>query len=101
MDAHGLAGDADAYRILEHTTDTDLPHLPGKAIEHGQSWRPGTDESYTWDESYTMPENLFWRTSAGRENDIARWARSIWMMIISALWQRDAATSQDAMHTAT
>src|ERR1700681_58236 len=59
MDAHGLAGDADAYRILEHTTDTALPHLPGKAIEHGHSWRPGTDESYTWDESYTMPENLF------------------------------------------
>jgi DUF1680 family protein len=59
MDSHQLAGDPDAYRILEHTTDTALPFLPGKAIEHGQSWRPGTDESYTWDESYTMPENLF------------------------------------------
>ena len=59
IDSHQLAGDPDAYRILEHTTDTALPHLPGKAIEHGKSWRPGTDESYTWDESYTMPENLF------------------------------------------
>jgi hypothetical protein len=59
MDAQRLAGDADAHRILEHTTDTALPHLPGHAIEHGQSWRPGTYESYTWDESYTMPENLF------------------------------------------
>ncbi len=59
MDSHRLAADPDAYRILDHTTDTALPHLPGKAIEHGRSWRPGTDESYTWDESYTISENLF------------------------------------------
>lgn len=59
MDSHRLAGDPDAFRILEHTTDVALPHLPGKAIEHGRIWRPGKDESYTWDESYTVPENLF------------------------------------------
>jgi uncharacterized protein len=59
IDSHQWAGDPDAFRILEHTTDTALPFLPGKAVEHGKSWRPGTDESYTWDESYTMPENLF------------------------------------------
>ena len=54
-----MLGDPDALAILEKTTQTATPHLPGKAIEHGKSWRPGTDESYTWDESYTMPENLF------------------------------------------
>ena len=59
IDSHRYVGDPDAFRILEHTTDTALPHLPGKAIEHGVSWRPGMDETYTWDESYTMPENLF------------------------------------------
>jgi DUF1680 family protein len=59
IDAHTLVGDPDAFSILQKTTDTALPHLPKQAIEHGQSWRPGTDESYTWDESYTMPENLF------------------------------------------
>jgi uncharacterized protein len=59
IDSHQLAGDPDAFRILERTTDTALPHLPGKAIEHGHVWRPGKDESWTWDESYTMPENLF------------------------------------------
>jgi DUF1680 family protein len=59
MDSHRLAGDPEAFRILEHTTDTALPGLPGKAIEHGKSWRPGTDYSYTWDESYTNSENLF------------------------------------------
>ena len=59
MDSHKYAGDPDAFAILEKTTDTALPHLPKQAIEHGQSWRPGKDESWTWDESYTMPENLF------------------------------------------
>ncbi len=59
MDSHRLAGDPDAYRILEHTTDIALPHLPGKAIEHGRNWRPGKDESYSQDESYTISENLF------------------------------------------
>jgi len=59
IDSHTLVGDPDALAILEHTTDVALPHLPKTAIEHGVSWRPGTDESYTWDESYTISENLF------------------------------------------
>ena len=59
IDSHKYVGDPDALAILQKTTDTALPHLPQKAIEHGQLWRPGKDESYTWDESYTMPENLF------------------------------------------
>ncbi len=59
IDSHKYAGDPDAFAILQKTTETALPHLPPHAIEHGQSWRPGKDESYTWDESYTMPENLF------------------------------------------
>ena len=59
IDSHSLAHDPDAYRILEHTTNTALPHLPGRAIEQGINWRPGKDESYTWDESYTISENLF------------------------------------------
>ncbi len=60
IDSHKYAGDPDAFAILQKTTDTALPHLPPHAIEHGQSWRPEKhDESWTWDESYTMPENLF------------------------------------------
>jgi len=59
IDSHKYVGDPDAYRILDHTTDVALPHLPGKAIEHGKPWRPGKDESFTWDESYTNSENLF------------------------------------------
>ena len=61
IDSHKYLGDPDAFAILEETTKAALPHLPGKAIEHGQSWRAGhvKDDSYTWDESYTMSENLF------------------------------------------
>jgi uncharacterized protein len=59
IDSHKYAGDPDAFAILEKTTDVAMQHLPKHAIEHGQSWRPGKDESWTWDESYTMPENLF------------------------------------------
>ena len=59
IDSHKYAGDPDAFAILEKTTDTALPHLPKKAVEHGQHWRSNPDVSYTWDESYTMPENLF------------------------------------------
>lgn len=59
IDAHQYIGDPDAYSILERTTDTALPHLPRKAIEHGRRWRENPGEGYTWDESYTISENLF------------------------------------------
>src|SRR6202158_3066268 len=59
IDSHVYLGDPDAYSILERTTNTALPHLPGKAVEHGQRWRENPAEGYTWDESYTISENLF------------------------------------------
>ena len=62
IDSHTLAHDPQALAILEQTTNTALPHLPGHAIEHDVPWRTDPDKqdpSWTWDESYTMPENLF------------------------------------------
>jgi len=59
IDSYKYAGDTQAWAILSKTTDTAVPHLPGHAVEHGTNWRPGKDESWSWDESYTMPENLF------------------------------------------
>ena len=59
IDSHQFAEDPDALAILDHTTEVALPHLPKAAVEHGVVWRPGTDESWTWDESYTISENLF------------------------------------------
>jgi uncharacterized protein len=67
IDAHQFAGDPKAFEILKQTTDAALPHLPDKAVDREQSWRPGKDLSYNWDESYTLPENLFlaYRRGAG------------------------------------
>ena len=60
LDSHTYVKDPQALEILEHTTNTALPHLPGHAVEHGVPWRKDKDDpSWTWDESYTMPENLF------------------------------------------
>lgn len=59
IDSHKYVGDPDALKILDRTTDTALPHMPKHAIEHGVAWRPNKDFSWTWDESYTISENLF------------------------------------------
>jgi hypothetical protein len=67
IDSHKHVGDPDAFSILERTTDAALPHLPKQAVEQGTEWRPHKDRSWTWDESYTLPENLFlaYRLGAG------------------------------------
>ncbi len=59
IDSYKYAGDRDAFSILDHTTNTALPHFPKHAIAHGKDWRPNKDQSWTWDESYTISENLF------------------------------------------
>ena len=69
IDAQKFAGDPEAFATLVKVTDIATPHLPGKAIERDVLWRPGKDSSFGWDESYTMPENLFlaWERGAGDE----------------------------------
>jgi uncharacterized protein len=59
IDSYRYAGDSEAFSILEQTTNAALPHFPNRAVEHGRSWRPDKDETWTWDESYTISENLF------------------------------------------
>ena len=78
LDSHSLANDPQALDILERTTDTALPHLPGRAVEHDHRWRMDkdpSDASWTWDESYTLPENMFLASERGagsRYFDLAR-----------------------------
>jgi DUF1680 family protein len=75
IDSHKHAGDADALKILEHTTDTALPHFPPHAVEHDTPWRPNKDKIWTWDESYTISENLFLayqRGAGGRYRELGR-----------------------------
>lgn len=68
MDSHRLLNDRDAFSILNHTTDVATPQLPGHAVDHDKPWRPDKDISWSWDESYTMPENLYlvYAMGAGR-----------------------------------
>lgn len=75
IDSHKYAGDPEAFSILERTTDTALPHFPKHAVEHDIVWRPGKDRSWTWDESYTISENLFLvyqRGAGNRYRDLGR-----------------------------
>ncbi len=67
IDAQKFAGDPEAFATLGKVTEIATPHLPGKAIERDTQWRPGKDYSFGWDESYTLPENLFlaWERGAG------------------------------------
>jgi uncharacterized protein len=83
IDSYKYVGDRDAFAILDRTTKAAVPHLPGKAIDREVAWRPGKDKSYTWDESYTSPENLFlaYRRGAGdqyRELAIQYLSDSTW-----------------------
>ena len=76
IDSHTYVKDPLALSILEQTTNTALPHLPGHAVEHDVSWRldkDKDDQSWNWDESYTIPENLFLayqRGAGGRYYDL-------------------------------
>ncbi len=74
IDAHQFAGLPQAYRLLDRTTDAALPHLPPHALDRDEPqrrWRKSvgdnTTDDYTWDESYTLAENLYlaWQRGAG------------------------------------
>ncbi len=72
LDSHDYVKDPRALAILDQITKTALPLLPGHAIEHDHQWRMDKDPqdaSWTWDESYTMSENLFlaYQRGAGRQ----------------------------------
>jgi hypothetical protein len=60
IDAHRFAHDPQALAVLSHATETVLPFLPPKALNREEmAARPHPNISWTWDESYTLPENFF------------------------------------------
>ena len=66
IDAAQFAKAPTALDVLDHATDAVLPWLPPKALTRPEmAARPHPNISYTWDESYTLPENLFlaWKRS--------------------------------------
>jgi uncharacterized protein len=60
IDAHEFVHDPLAMDIHEKLTRAIVAYLPEKALSRAeQRSRPHKDTSYTWDETYTLPENLF------------------------------------------
>jgi uncharacterized protein len=60
IDAHEFAHDPMAMKVHESLTRAIRPYLPEKALSRSeQRSRPHKNTPYTWDESYTLPENLF------------------------------------------
>ena len=74
IDAHQFAHSAQAFPILDKTVDAALPYLPPHALNRDKpqlEWRASIGDKitpdYGWDESYTLPENLYlaWQRGAG------------------------------------
>ena len=74
IDAHQFAHVSQAFAMLDQTTDAAVQHLPPHALDRDKpqlEWRASVGDSttsdYGWDESYTMPENLYlaWQRGAG------------------------------------
>ncbi|MDE1177732.1 MAG: glycoside hydrolase family 127 protein [Edaphobacter sp.] len=68
-DAHQFAQDPSALAVLNKATDAVLPWLPEKALNRKEmAARPHKNVAYTWDESYTLPENFYLAYKRGAGN---------------------------------
>ncbi len=72
IDSHQFAGVPNAFALLDRTTAAAEPHLPPHALDRDEpqrAWRASigenTSNDYTWDESYTLPENLYLAAQRG------------------------------------
>ncbi len=72
IDAHEFASIPNAFALLNQTTDAAEPHLEPKALDRDavqRAWRASigdkTTDDYTWDEPYTLPENLYLAAKRG------------------------------------
>src|SRR5579863_1411610 len=60
IDGHEFAADPNALAVLKRATEAAMPHLPEKALSRAeQEARPHKTIAFTWDETYTLPENFF------------------------------------------
>jgi DUF1680 family protein len=75
IDAQKFTGAPDAFKILDKTLDSVQARLPPGGISRDQQYaRPHTNDSFCWDEPYTLAENAFiaYKRGAGqRYHDLA------------------------------
>jgi hypothetical protein len=76
IDAHTFCGLDRDFALLNQVSEAAVPHLPPHALERDEpqrQWRKSigenTTDDFTWDESYTLPENLYlaWQRGAGEQ----------------------------------
>ncbi len=58
VDMHHILRDPQAYDTLAALAEAAAPSLPGHAVDREVQWKVGSDISFMWDESFTLPENL-------------------------------------------
>ncbi len=79
LDAHQFAGAPHALKVLDQALDSVQAHLPPGGISREEQYktkyaRPHNDDSFCWDEPYTLGENAFiaYQRGAGqRYRDLA------------------------------
>ena len=60
LDAHQFAGEPQALKVLDKVLDSVSAHLPPGGLSRDEQYaRPHTNDSFCWDEPYTISENLF------------------------------------------
>ncbi len=75
LDAARLCGDEAALPALARATAAALPHLPAHVMPRNEHKHLDEFGQYSWDESYTLPENQFlaWRLTGDRRHlDLGR-----------------------------
>jgi len=78
LDAHQFAAAPNALKALDAALDSVSAHLPPGGISRDAQYaRPHTDDSFCWDEPYTMPENFLPRLEAGRGQPLSRPGRPL------------------------
>ncbi|MBS1801884.1 MAG: glycoside hydrolase family 127 protein [Acidobacteria bacterium] len=68
IDAHEFAGNEQAFKVLDAALASVEKRLPPGGISRAEQYqRPHINESFCWDEPYTLPENQFlaWQRGAG------------------------------------
>jgi uncharacterized protein len=60
IDAYRYTGDARARALLPKALDAVTPYLPGRALDRQVvEKQPHKNPAFGWDETYTLPENLY------------------------------------------
>ena len=75
LDAHQHCQDEAALTTLRRATQAAMPHLPPHAFPRNEHEHFDEYGQYSWDESYTLPENQFlaWHATAERRHlDLGR-----------------------------